>query len=204
MKQSNAARAAAVMAAAGGGSIINISSVAAMRPTSHEVPYGAAKAGLHVVTAGIALEYGPSVRANTIMAGPFLTDISAAWTDEMRREFEQRLALRRCGRPEEVVGAALFLASDASSFATGAILRLDGGVPNDSGCPSALGLDGFHHAVELIVLPRQVVNHDVDSLVCKSKGNGFADALRRPGDDGNARSSAGKILVNHSGKGSCC
>ena len=83
-------------------------------------------------------------------------------------------------------------------------VRLDGGVPSDSGCPSALSLDGFHHGVELIVLPRQVVNHDVDSIVCESESNGFADALRRPGDDGNARSSAGKILVNHSGKGSCC
>ena len=92
------ALAASHMAEAGGGSIINISSVAAMRPTAYEVPYGAAKAGLHVVTAGIALEYGPAVRANTIMAGPFLTDISAAWDMAAFDEFAAAMPMRRAGR----------------------------------------------------------------------------------------------------------
>jgi NAD(P)-dependent dehydrogenase (short-subunit alcohol dehydrogenase family) len=121
------ARAAQHMAHAGGGSIINISSVAAMRPTQHEVPYGAAKAGLHVVTAGIALEYGPDVRANTIMAGPFLTDISSAWDMSAFEEFAAAMPLRRGGRPEEITGAALYFASDYSRYTTGALLRVDGG-----------------------------------------------------------------------------
>jgi len=115
------------MADAGGGSVVNISSVAAMRPTRHEVPYGAAKAGLHVVTVGIALEYGPAVRANTIMAGPFLTDISAGWDMAAFEEFAAAMPMRRGGQPDEITGAALYFASDLSRFTTGALLRVDGG-----------------------------------------------------------------------------
>jgi len=110
-----------------GGSIINISSVAAVRPTSAELPYAAAKAGLNTLTAGFARALGPEVRVNAIMAGPFLTDIAAAWDPV---QFEQRASsfpLRRAGRPDEVVGTALYLATDASSFTTGAILTVDGG-----------------------------------------------------------------------------
>jgi NAD(P)-dependent dehydrogenase (short-subunit alcohol dehydrogenase family) len=117
------------MAAHAGGSIINIGSVEAIRPSPHALPYAAAKAGLHVLTEGFAKAYGPSVRVNTIQCGPFLTDISEAWTDEMRAEFESDLALRRCGHPEEVIGAVVYFASDASSFTTGAVLRVDGGTP---------------------------------------------------------------------------
>lgn len=121
------ARAADAMTRTGGGSIINVSSVAAMRPTRYEVPYGAAKAGVHVVTAGIALEYGPLVRANTIMCGPFLTDISAGWDMDAFDEFAAQMPLRRAGEPEEIVGAALYFGSDLSRFTTGAMLRVDGG-----------------------------------------------------------------------------
>jgi len=115
------------MAAAGGGSIINVSSVAAIRPTPRETPYAAAKAGLNALTVAFAHAFGPSVRVNCIMAGPFLTDISAAWPPEALVHFEQSAALGRAGDPGEIVGAALYFASDASSFTTGAILRVDGG-----------------------------------------------------------------------------
>jgi NAD(P)-dependent dehydrogenase (short-subunit alcohol dehydrogenase family) len=121
------ALAARHMAQADGGSIINISSVSAMRPTQHEVPYAAAKAGLHVVTAGIALEYGPAVRANTIMAGPFLTEISAAWDMAAFDQFAATMPMRRGGQPDEITGAALYFASDDSCYTTGALLRVDGG-----------------------------------------------------------------------------
>jgi NAD(P)-dependent dehydrogenase (short-subunit alcohol dehydrogenase family) len=63
------------------------------------------------------------------MPGPFYTDVSKAWDLEQVEQSVQRYALRRGGQPEEIVGAALFLASDASSFTTGAILRADGGIP---------------------------------------------------------------------------
>jgi len=118
------------MAAAAGGSIINISSVAAIRPTPVETPYGAAKAGLNALTIAFAREYGPKVRVNCIMAGPFLTDISKAWDlGAVTQRIEALAALKRPGRPSEIVGAALYFASAASSFTTGAILQVDGGLP---------------------------------------------------------------------------
>ncbi|MGW4766484.1 SDR family NAD(P)-dependent oxidoreductase [Nocardia sp. NPDC004278] len=115
------------MAAAGGGSIINISSLEAVRPEPLAVPYAAAKAGLSNLTGGLAQSFGPTVRVNTIQCGPFATDISKAWPNELRAELTRHVALRRVGQPEEIVGAALFFATDASAYCTGATLALDGG-----------------------------------------------------------------------------
>ena len=116
------------MVAAGGGSIVNVSSVASIRPTPDLLPYAAAKAGLNAMTEGLAKAFGPTVRVNTLMAGPFLTDVSKAWDLDGASPFDH-LGLRRAGQPSEIIGAALFLASDASSFTTGSILRVDGGLP---------------------------------------------------------------------------
>ena len=77
------------------------------------------------MTTSMAREYGPEVRVNCIAAGPFLTDISRAWTEEARERSGN--ALGRPGKPEEIVTAALYLASPQSSFTTGAIIRVDGG-----------------------------------------------------------------------------
>ncbi|MBV8506514.1 MAG: SDR family oxidoreductase, partial [Alphaproteobacteria bacterium] len=111
-----------------GGAVINISSIAAVRPRPETAPYSAAKAGLNALTVALAKEYGPSVRVNTIMAGPFLTDVSKVWaTSPEFQARRQTMALQRIGQPEEVVGAALYLASPAASFTTGAILTIDGG-----------------------------------------------------------------------------
>jgi NAD(P)-dependent dehydrogenase (short-subunit alcohol dehydrogenase family) len=115
------------MARERGGSIINVSSVAAVQPTPVEAPYGMAKAGLHNMTLSMARAFAPRVRVNCIMPGPFMTDISKAWSPEMIRGLENSVPLRRGGEPHEVVGAALYLASDASSYTTGAILKIDGG-----------------------------------------------------------------------------
>ena len=118
------------MAESGGGSIINVSSIAAVQPSPNSEPYGAAKSGLNALTRSFAFEYGPNVRVNCIMAGPFLTDISKAWDmDAFEQRAQSSIALGRGGRPDEIVGAALYLASDASSFTTGAIIRIDGGTP---------------------------------------------------------------------------
>jgi NAD(P)-dependent dehydrogenase (short-subunit alcohol dehydrogenase family) len=117
------------MAAGDGGSIINVSSIAAIRPTPTETPYAAAKAGLNALTEAFAHAFGPTVRVNCIMAGPFLTDISKAWDPKMVKDMSATSALRRAGNPDEIVGAALYFASAASSFTTGAILRVDGGRP---------------------------------------------------------------------------
>ena len=80
------------------------------------------------MTEGLAQAFGPTVRVNTLMPGPFLTDISKAWDFGVQNPFS-RHALQRAGQPDEIIGAALFLMSDASSFTTGSILRVDGGIP---------------------------------------------------------------------------
>lgn len=118
------------MAAGAGGSIVNVSSIASLRPSVDTIPYAAAKAGLNVITEGFAKAFGPTVRVNCILAGPFLTDISKAWDlDLFDEHVASKMALRRAGQPEDVVGAALYFASGASAFCTGALLRLDGGSP---------------------------------------------------------------------------
>ena len=113
------------MAEGAGGSIINISSIAAISPSPNAEPYGASKAGINSFTRSMASAFGPSVRVNSILAGPFLTDM---WDPDA---FEERgktsVALRRGGQPDEIVGTALYLASSAASFTTGSVLTVDGG-----------------------------------------------------------------------------
>ena len=116
------------MKARGSGSIISVSSSAAVKPTPGEVVYAMAKAGMHNMTESFSKAYGPQERVNCIQPGPFLTDISKAWDPEAVAGIGANLSLGRAGEPHEVVGAALYFASDASSFTTGAILRLDGGL----------------------------------------------------------------------------
>lgn len=116
-----------------GGSIINVSSIAATQPSASEVPYAAAKAGVHSLTRSLARAFAPKVRVNCIMPGAFLTDISKAWPEAMHKALERMIPLERGGQPDEVVGAALFLASRASRYATGSIVKLDGGAAYDMG-----------------------------------------------------------------------
>ena len=84
-----------------------------------EIPYAAAKSGLHSITKSLARAFAPKVRVNAIMPGAFMTDISKAWSPAMRAGLEHAVPLGRGGEPREIVGAALFLASEASSYATG-------------------------------------------------------------------------------------
>ncbi|MAE95316.1 MAG: short-chain dehydrogenase [Deltaproteobacteria bacterium] len=122
------------MAEGEGGSIIHVSSVAAIQPSPIEIPYGAAKAGLNALTFGLARSFAPKVRVNCIMPGPFLTDISKAWDMEaFEKSAKHTIPLGRGGRPDEIVGAALYLASDASSYTTGTVIKIDGGVAYGTG-----------------------------------------------------------------------
>ena len=115
------------MAAGDGGSIINVSSIASQRPSPTEAPYGAAKAGVNSLTQSLAAAFGPKVRVNCIVPGPFLTDISKAWDLEaFNARAATAFALGRGGQPHEIVGAALYFASDASSYTTGTTLNIDG------------------------------------------------------------------------------
>jgi len=117
-----------MVAAGTGGSIIFVSSIASQRPSPAELVYGAAKAGVNNLTYGLARTFGPTVRVNCIVPGPFLTDIAEAWDlESFERTARSAFALGRGGRPDEIVGAALYLASDASSYTTGSLINVDGG-----------------------------------------------------------------------------
>jgi NAD(P)-dependent dehydrogenase (short-subunit alcohol dehydrogenase family) len=113
-----------------GGSIINISSKASLHPTSFTVVYAAAKAGLNALTKAAADEFGPrGIRVNAIVCGTFHTDSLHASlpTPELQAQMVGHIALGRIASAEEIVGTALFLASDASSYMTGELILLDGG-----------------------------------------------------------------------------
>jgi NAD(P)-dependent dehydrogenase (short-subunit alcohol dehydrogenase family) len=110
-----------------GGSIVNVSSIGAIRATGDIIPYAAAKAGLNAMTVAFADALGPSVRVNAVMPGPLRTDIAANWNHEAFAERASTFPLRRAGEAEEAVGAIHYFASDASSFTTGAVLAVDGG-----------------------------------------------------------------------------
>jgi NAD(P)-dependent dehydrogenase (short-subunit alcohol dehydrogenase family) len=112
---------------AGSGSIINVSTVGALRPGSTELVYCCAKAGLNALTIGLAEAYGPRVRTNCIMPGGVLTDVATAWTDEMCEHAKSNLPMARLGTPADFVGTAVWLASEASAWVTGVLLRVDGG-----------------------------------------------------------------------------
>ncbi|MFK8019752.1 MAG: SDR family NAD(P)-dependent oxidoreductase [Pseudomonadales bacterium] len=116
------------MSAAEGGSIINISSTAAIAPGAAEIPYAAAKAGLNNLTQSMAHAFAPKVRCNCIMPGPFLTDISNAWDENIKNAINSIVPMGRAGQPEEIIGIALYLASDASSYTNGSLIKVDGGM----------------------------------------------------------------------------
>ncbi len=116
-----------------GGSIAFVSSTAAVQASPAEVPYGAAKSGLHSLTKSLARTFAPKVRVNCIMPGAFLTDISKAWPKEMHTALERMIPMQRGGAPSEIVGAALYLASDASAYTTGSVVKIDGGLAYDMG-----------------------------------------------------------------------
>ena len=109
-----------------GGSIINIGTTGSLVASTNELPYACAKAGLNALTVGLADAFAPKVRVNAILPGPFLTDITNSWPEEAREG--GFVPLGRLGRPAEIGPLALHLASAASSFTTGAIIRVDGGI----------------------------------------------------------------------------
>jgi NAD(P)-dependent dehydrogenase (short-subunit alcohol dehydrogenase family) len=113
-----------------GGAIINVSSKASLHPSSFTVVYAAAKAGLNALTRAAAQEYGRrGIRVNAIVCGTFHTDSFHASmpTEEGRAQMASGVALGRIADADEIVGTALYLASDASSYLTGELILLDGG-----------------------------------------------------------------------------
>lgn len=113
------------MAEANGGCIINVSSSGSMMPLPKTIPYGSSKAALNAMSRSLAWEYAPRVRVNTLSPGAFRTDIVEAWPDKGRGPIP--IPRGHAAEPEEIVTAALFLASPASVNVTGSIVRCDGG-----------------------------------------------------------------------------
>jgi 3-oxoacyl-[acyl-carrier protein] reductase len=118
-----------VMAKQRGGSIINMSSVVGENGNAGQCNYSASKAGLIGLAKSIAKEMGPrGIRANCIAPGFITTDMTSAVSEEMRKEWEKQIPLRRSGTPEDVANVALFLASDLSAYVTGQVLSCCGGM----------------------------------------------------------------------------
>jgi len=119
-----------MMARKSGGSIINIVSIAGIRPQNSGLLYSFTKAGLIMMTKSWAKEFGPyGIRFNAIAPGLIQTDFSEYFwkNDEVRKRVESTQPIRRIGLPEEIGYAALYLASDEASFVTGQVIIIDGG-----------------------------------------------------------------------------
>jgi len=112
-----------------GGSIINMASVVGISGNAGQANYSASKAGLIGLAKSIAKELGSrGIRANAIAPGFIITDMTAALSDEVREEWAKQIPLRRGGTPEDVANVALFLASDLSSYVTGQVIPVCGGM----------------------------------------------------------------------------
>lgn len=116
------------MAEQDGGSIINVTTAGSLRPNADDLPYAMAKAGLNALTLGLAGAWPPKVRANLVLPGAFDTDITKAWAPEAKSRVAEMNPMRRIGRPTDMVGVCVFLASDASSYVNGAQILVDGGL----------------------------------------------------------------------------
>ena len=111
------------------GSIINMASVVGVHGNAGQANYSASKAGMIGLAKSISRELGSrGVRANAIAPGFIITDMTAQLTDEVRAEWAKQIPLRRGGTPEDVANVATFLASDLSSYVTGQVIQVDGGM----------------------------------------------------------------------------
>jgi len=124
-------KAAAIMAGNGGGKIINISSVHDSKPLRNRAVYAISKGGVAMMTKSLALELAEkNICVNSISPGAVATDMNrATLSDPVKREqLISRIPLRRIAAPEEIVGAAVFLASSESDYVTGTTIYVDGGL----------------------------------------------------------------------------
>lgn len=112
------------------GSVISISSIAARLARADLSPYLASKAGVEGLTRALAREYSPQIRVNAIAPGFVLTPLAREAYEPgspLMERIKERTPMNRMASPEEIVGAAIYLGSDASSFTTGSVLTVDGG-----------------------------------------------------------------------------
>ena len=115
------------------GNIINMASVVGVHGNAGQCNYSASKAGLIGLAKSIAQELGSrGIRANAIAPGFIITDMTAKLSDEVKEEWSKKIPLRRGGTPEDVANIALFLASDLSSYVSGQVIQVDGGINDDT------------------------------------------------------------------------
>lgn len=120
---------APVMMKQRGGSIISMSSVVGIGGNAGQANYAASKAGLIGLTKSMAKEIGPrGVRVNAIAPGFIITEMTAKLSEEVRAEWAKSIPLRRGGTPEDVANVATFLASDLSTYVTGQVIHVCGGM----------------------------------------------------------------------------
>ena len=111
------------------GSIINMASVVGVHGNAGQSNYAASKAGLIALAKSIAQEVGSrKIRANAIAPGFIETAMTAALPEDIRKDWIQKIPLRRGGKPEDIADVATFLASDLSSYVTGQVIQVDGGM----------------------------------------------------------------------------
>jgi NAD(P)-dependent dehydrogenase (short-subunit alcohol dehydrogenase family) len=113
-----------------GGSIINMLTGAAFRPSSRALAYGASKAALWSMTQYLAKECAPKVRVNALVPGFVQSDTGGPAGADLLPRYLPEIALGRVGRPEEIAPAVVYMASDASSYMTGSIMWVNGGRPS--------------------------------------------------------------------------
>jgi gluconate 5-dehydrogenase len=114
-----------------GGSLINIDSLNSFRPLKGVQPYAMSKAAISAMTRGLAMEWGEhGIRVNSLAPGFILTDLTKKlWSDPTMQAWnEANCPMKRLGQPEDLIGTAIFLASDAARFLTGQVIYVDGGV----------------------------------------------------------------------------
>ncbi|MDD3202045.1 MAG: 3-oxoacyl-[acyl-carrier-protein] reductase [Bacteroidales bacterium] len=120
---------APVMVRQRGGSIINISSIVGVHGNAGQANYSASKAGMIALAKSVAKELGSrGIRANAVAPGFIITDMTAQMPDEVRKQWENGIPMRRGGTPEEIAKVCTFLASDLASYVTGQVLLVDGGM----------------------------------------------------------------------------
>lgn len=111
------------------GSIINMSSVVGVHGNAGQANYSASKAGMIGLAKSIARELGSrGIRANAIAPGFIITEMTHQLSEEVRNEWAKQIPLKRGGTPEDVANTALYLASDLSSYITGQVIQVDGGM----------------------------------------------------------------------------